>query len=140
MREPIKHCGELNQSQESGGEFFVASADATQGFDAAEEVLHLMAVPIIPAMKARRVPSAALGRDAAVRVLSAQALPEAIVPRAEKQRIIEELWDDLAADDASLNSPAWHEAELRKTEAEFVAGRIAAIDWVEAKRRTNALS
>ena len=57
------------------------------------------------------------------------------LPRAEKQRIIEELWDDLTADEAALDSPAWHEAELQKTEAEFVAGRIEAIDWAEAKRR-----
>ena len=57
------------------------------------------------------------------------------LPRAEKQRIIEELWDDLTADEAALDSSAWHEAELQKTEAEFVAGRIEAIDWAEAKRR-----
>lgn len=57
------------------------------------------------------------------------------LPRAEKQRIIEELWDDLTADEAALDSPAWHEPELRKTEAEFATGRTEIIDWDEAKQR-----
>lgn len=57
------------------------------------------------------------------------------LPRAEKLRIIEELWDDLSADEASLDSPAWHEAELRKTEADFAAGKAEIIDWDEAKKR-----
>jgi putative addiction module component (TIGR02574 family) len=56
------------------------------------------------------------------------------LPRTEKLKIIETLWDDLAADEESLPSPAWHEEELRKTEAEFAAGRIEILYWAEAKR------
>jgi hypothetical protein len=57
------------------------------------------------------------------------------LPRIEKLKIIETLWDDLAADEDSFPSPAWHEEELRKTEAEFTAGHLEILDWQEAKRQ-----
>lgn len=54
--------------------------------------------------------------------------------RAEKLEIIEVLWSDLAADDQTIESPAWHGEELRKTEVDFAAGRIEAVDWEDAKK------
>ena len=36
-------------------------------------------------------------------------------------------------DDAALASPAWHEEELRRTEAAFAAGKVEVLDWQEAK-------
>lgn len=51
----------------------------------------------------------------------------------EKLRIIEALWDDLAADDSQCESPAWHEAELRDTAAAYRAGQAEALDWSTAK-------
>lgn len=57
------------------------------------------------------------------------------LPPVEKLKILETLWGDLAADEESLESPAWHEAELRKTEADLAAGRIEVMDWEDAKRR-----
>jgi putative addiction module component (TIGR02574 family) len=56
------------------------------------------------------------------------------LPAVEKLKIIEALWSDLAADDESLRSPAWHEEELRRTEADFAAGRVETIDWEDAKK------
>jgi putative addiction module component (TIGR02574 family) len=56
------------------------------------------------------------------------------LPAAEKLKIIEALWSDLAADDESLPSPAWHEQELRKTEADFKAGRLEVLDWEDGKK------
>lgn len=56
------------------------------------------------------------------------------LPPDEKLKIIEALWSDLAADEASVPSPVWHEAELRRTEADFAAGRIESLDWDEAKK------
>ncbi|MBW7895084.1 MAG: addiction module protein [Opitutaceae bacterium] len=56
------------------------------------------------------------------------------LPADEKLKIIEALWSDLAADDAAFDSPAWHEDELRKTEADFVAGRVEILDWEDAKK------
>lgn len=56
------------------------------------------------------------------------------LPADEKLKIIEALWGDLAADDQAFASPTWHEEELGKTEADFAAGRIEALDWDEAKK------
>ena len=56
------------------------------------------------------------------------------LPPAENLKIIETLWDDLAADEESFSGPAWHEGELRKTEAEFAAGHIEVLDWEDAKK------
>ncbi len=52
----------------------------------------------------------------------------------EKLKIIETLWGDIAADEGSFESPAWHEDTLRKTEAEFAAGRVEVLDWEGAKK------
>lgn len=57
------------------------------------------------------------------------------LPPAEKLKIIEALWVDLAADEESFPSPAWHEDALRGTEAEFAAGRIEVLDWEKAKKQ-----
>jgi len=56
------------------------------------------------------------------------------LPPSEKLKIIEALWGDLAGDEDSFESPAWHEEALRKTESEYAAGRVAVMDWEEAKR------
>jgi putative addiction module component (TIGR02574 family) len=56
------------------------------------------------------------------------------LPPVEKLKIIETLWSDLAADEDSFESPMWHEGELRKTEAEYAAGRIEMLDWEDAKK------
>ena len=56
------------------------------------------------------------------------------LPSAEKLKIIEALWSDLAGDEDAFESPAWHEEELKKTQADYAAGRIEALDWDEAKK------
>ena len=56
------------------------------------------------------------------------------LPSAEKLRIIETLWADLAGDEDGFESPAWHEEELRNTEADFAAGRVEALNWEDAKK------
>jgi putative addiction module component (TIGR02574 family) len=56
------------------------------------------------------------------------------LPPDEKLRIIEALWGDLAADQTSFDSPSWHQDELRKTEADFAAGRVEVLDWTEGKK------
>ena len=56
------------------------------------------------------------------------------LPASEKLKIIETLWGDIAADEGSFPSPAWHEEELRKTEADFAAGSIEVLDWEDAKK------
>lgn len=56
------------------------------------------------------------------------------LPSEEKLKIIEALWGDLASEDAAFASPAWHEDELRKTEADFAAGRVEILGWEDAKK------
>jgi len=56
------------------------------------------------------------------------------LPPLEKLIIIETLWADLAADEASFASPGWHADELRKTEAALAAGQVETIDWADAKK------
>ena len=57
------------------------------------------------------------------------------LPPTEKLKIIEALWSDLAGDEDSFASPAWHQDALRKTEAEFAARRIESLDWEDAKKK-----
>ena len=56
------------------------------------------------------------------------------LPPVEKLRIIETLWADLAREEDAFESPAWHEEELKKTEADYAAGRLEALDWEDAKK------
>jgi hypothetical protein len=56
------------------------------------------------------------------------------MPRPEKLRLMEALWTDLSLNDGALESPAWHEWELRQTEERRSAGAEEAIEWDAAKR------
>ncbi|MDT4288840.1 addiction module protein [Methylomonas sp. MO1] len=56
------------------------------------------------------------------------------LPAIEKLKIIEALWNDLAEDETSLPPLAWHEVELKQTEAGFLVGDIEAVDWRQAKK------
>ena len=56
------------------------------------------------------------------------------LPPDEKLKIIEILWEDIAADGESVESPDWHAHELRKTDADLAAGKIEVLDWEEAKK------
>lgn len=56
------------------------------------------------------------------------------LPAEEKLRILELLWGDLASDEDAFESPSWHEAELRKTDADFKAGKLEILDWEDAKK------
>ena len=54
--------------------------------------------------------------------------------REEKFKAMHALWEDLARDGDSLESPAWHEHALRETEQRVKAGVEGIADWEEAKR------
>lgn len=56
------------------------------------------------------------------------------LPPIEKLKLIELLWSDLAAHDASFDSPGWHAEELSKTEAALSSGQAETLDWEEAKK------
>ena len=61
------------------------------------------------------------------------------LPRAEKLKLFEALWADLAADEEAVEAPEWHAAELRATEEALKRGGEEVIDWSEAKRRLRAI-
>ena len=53
--------------------------------------------------------------------------------RVDKIRLMEDLWKDLN-NDGDVESPKWHEDELRKTEGLIAEGKEKKIDWNIAKR------
>lgn len=54
--------------------------------------------------------------------------------RAEKHRVMEELWVDLSRHEAEYESPEWHGEVLRAREADISAGKDEFVPWEEAKR------
>jgi putative addiction module component (TIGR02574 family) len=57
------------------------------------------------------------------------------LPRSEKLKIIEALWEDLSSDSDALESPVWHTAELDSTVRDFEEGKIEVLEWDDAKRQ-----
>ena len=54
--------------------------------------------------------------------------------RAEKLKTMLELWEDLARDDAAVDSPGWHEAALHETADRVREGKETAHDLEAAKQ------
>ena len=54
--------------------------------------------------------------------------------REEKLRVMEAIWEDLASDEQSIQSPAWHESILAETEERVQSGKENILDWPEAKK------
>jgi putative addiction module component (TIGR02574 family) len=48
---------------------------------------------------------------------------------------METLWADLSRHEEKLESPAWHKAVLEDRGKAFKAGKVAASDWEQAKKR-----
>lgn len=44
------------------------------------------------------------------------------------------LWEDLAQDEAAVESPGWHQDALRETEERVRSGEERIHDWEDAKR------
>lgn len=55
------------------------------------------------------------------------------LPKEEKLKLMEVLWEDLSRDPDSLESPAWHEEEIRKTRERLERGEEEILDWSEVK-------
>ena len=54
--------------------------------------------------------------------------------RQEKLQVMEALWEDLSQEDHSVESPAWHESQLKETEQKVQAGTEDILDWSAAKK------
>ena len=57
------------------------------------------------------------------------------LPRSEKLRLMETLWEELSRPDGDYESPAWHAKELAETERRLAAGREHALEWETAKKK-----
>jgi hypothetical protein len=73
--------------------------------------------------------------------MSVPILPLNEMSTEEKLRTMETLWQSLSADPATVESPAWHEKELREREYKIESGESKFVDWKKAKadmrRRTS---
>jgi hypothetical protein len=56
------------------------------------------------------------------------------MPRCEKLKLTESLWEDLSRADTEFDSPAWHERALAETERRLAAGQEQVLDWEAAKK------
>ena len=65
--------------------------------------------------------------------MSVPSLPLSEMTVAEKLQTMEALWQSLSADPAAIESPAWHEEELREREQKIESGEAKFIDWEKAK-------
>ena len=53
----------------------------------------------------------------------------------QKLDLMEMLWADMIVNEKNLESPAWHETELKDREAALDAGKTTVSSWEEAKER-----
>ena len=56
-----------------------------------------------------------------------------LLPRSEKLKLMEALWEELSRPDHEFESPAWHATELAATERRLAKGQEQALDWEQAK-------
>jgi len=57
------------------------------------------------------------------------------LPRVEKLRLMETLWEELSRSDTEFESPAWHGRELAETERRLADGKEQILDWETAKKK-----
>lgn len=51
----------------------------------------------------------------------------------EKINVMEAIWENLSKNPDAIESPAWHDHELRVREARVEAGDAKFVDWEKAK-------
>ena len=56
----------------------------------------------------------------------------------EKLQLVQDLWDDLAADPESVPIPEWQKQELDRRAANLKANPASALTWEEVKRRVRS--
>lgn len=58
----------------------------------------------------------------------------------EKVQTMEAIWQNLSANSESIESPDWHENELRIREAQIASGGATFVDWEKAKAEIRRLT
>jgi hypothetical protein len=56
------------------------------------------------------------------------------MPRSEKLKLMETLWEELSRPDDEFESPAWHGEELAATERRLAEGKEQVLEWDAAKQ------
>jgi hypothetical protein len=56
------------------------------------------------------------------------------LPRSEKLKLMEMLWQELSQPENEYESPAWHAKELAATERRLAEGKEQILDWETAKK------
>jgi len=56
------------------------------------------------------------------------------LPRSEKLKLMEALWEDLSRVDSEVQSPGWHAEELAATERRLAEGQEQVLEWEKAKK------
>jgi hypothetical protein len=56
------------------------------------------------------------------------------MPRSEKLKLMEALWEELSRMEGEFESPDWHAEELAATEKRLAEGKERIINWTDAKR------
>ena len=57
------------------------------------------------------------------------------LPRSEKLKLMEALWEELSRPETEFESPAWHASELKETEQRLAEGKEQVLDWEAAKKK-----
>ena len=65
--------------------------------------------------------------------MSVPSLPLNEMTAEEKIQTMEALWQSLSSDSTAVESPAWHEEELRVREQKIESGESKFVDWEKAK-------
>ena len=60
------------------------------------------------------------------------------LPRSEKLKLMDALWEELSRPDDKFESPAWHAKELAKTAQRLAEGKEQVLDWEKAKKKLRA--
>ncbi|OQY12769.1 MAG: acyl-protein synthetase [Desulfobacteraceae bacterium 4572_19] len=56
------------------------------------------------------------------------------LPKMEKIKVMEFLWEDLTLEEKKYKSPNWHKDALAETEKRMAVGKEKIIDWSDAKQ------
>lgn len=57
------------------------------------------------------------------------------LPRSEKLKLMETLWEELSRFEEEFESPGWHAQELADTEQRLAEGKEQVLEWEDAKRK-----
>jgi len=68
----------------------------------------------------------------------AATLDLATMTTAEKLRLMEDLWQNLSAEESDIDSPAWHDDVLAERQRLIKSGEETYIDWEVAKKQLRA--